>query len=75
MMAPQWLIGAIIIAAVARNPKEKLRNSIMQILTAMAKIEITDGQLSLSLSEATWVVHILIIIQSTGRIFHGLLAF
>ena len=59
MMAPQWLIGAIIIAAVARNPKEKLRKSKMQIITVMAKIEITDGQLSLSLSEATWVVHIL----------------
>ena len=57
MMAPQWLIGAIIIAAVARNLKEKLRKSKMQIITVMAKIEITDGQLSLS--EATWVVHIL----------------
>ena len=32
MMAPQWLIGAIILAAAARNLREKLGKSKMQIV-------------------------------------------
>ena len=48
MMAPQWSIGAIIIEAVARNLKEKLRKYKMRIIIAMAR------NLKLKLKTANW---------------------